>query len=505
MRPTALALVAVFIMVLPWLALLGFGAYGLWQAGWLYYGMAVLSGSSVLAYVLLHWRKRVPERGLVEPIDIAPNPNWTDQDQQAWQKLEVLTVRWQQQTGVLTDTTRMLAMSNEVISTVAASYHADSKYPLLEFPLPYLLKLVALVCEDLQHEVLDKIPGSHAIRLVDLLRARQAAATLGRVREYLSVGHWLFNWPGAALAQARRVLFEKGLATVNEEISQRLLRAYIQKLGYYAIQLYSGQILLDDWLPADRVTGYSGDAIKDDAAKEPQEPLRILVLGQVSSGKSSLLNAMFGDIKSAVGRLPTTASVTPYVLERDGMQHAIILDSAGYAGLDQSAALAALKKEWARTDVVLMVCNATQAARATDTHQLDAMRTYFQTERRNQALPVIIAVVTHIDQLRPLQHWEPPYNIQQPDNPKATSIRLCCESIASELQLPLHMILPVCLAPDRPAYNIEDGLLPLINEQLGAAQRVRYLRCLRDQQAAGNWQQWRKQMQSLGKVILDRQ
>jgi uncharacterized protein len=71
--------------------------------------------------------------------------------------------------------------------------------------------------------------------------------------------------------------------------------------------------------------------------------------------------------------------------------------------------------------------------------------------------------------------------------------------------LPLHMIVPVCLAPDRPEYNIEDGLLPLINEQLDAAQRVRYLRCLRSQQAASSWRQWRKQMRNLGQVILDRE
>jgi uncharacterized protein len=505
MRFTLLAWIAALIFLLPWLVLLGLGVYGLWAAGWLYYGMAVLTGSSVLAYVLLHVGRRVPERGLVEAIDIAANPNWTEHDQQAWHSLEALTASWQQQPGVLTDPHQMLALSNEVITAVARHYHTASKYPILEFPLPYLLKLVTLVCEDLQIEVLDKIPGSHAIRLVDLVRAKQAAATMGRVRDYMTLGHWFFNWPGAALAKARGVLFDKGLGRVSDEISQRLLRAYIQKLGYYAIQLYSGQILLDDWLPTERVTGYSSSDIKDNAANQNLEPLRLLVLGQVSSGKSSLLNAMFGNIKSAVGSLPTTASITPYVLERDGLQQAIILDSAGYAGLAHPDALAALKLEWARTDVVLIVCKGTQAARAADAQQLDAIRAYFQTERRNQALPVIIAVVTHIDQLRPIQEWQPPYNIQQPDNAKAASIRLCCENIAVELELPLHMIVPVCLAPDRPEYNIEDGLLPLINEQLDAAQRVRYLRCLRSQQAASSWRQWRKQMRNLGQVILDRE
>jgi predicted GTPase len=504
MRLTPLALFAACVLLLPWLAFLLFGFYALWQAGWFYYGMALLSGSSLLAYSLLRWKKRKPQRRLVEVIDIAANPNWTAHDQQAWQSLDAVTAEWLQQPAVLTDLAKMLALSNEVIGTVARHYHADSKYPLLEFPLPYLLKLVTLVCEDLQRDVLDRIPGSHAIRLVDFLRARQTAVTLARLRDYLTVGHWLFNWPGAALAKARGVLFDKGVDTVTQEISQRLLRAYIQKLGYYAIQLYSGQILLDDWLPGERQVAYSKADIAKAAASVAPEPLRLLVLGQVSSGKSSLLNAMFGELKSAVGYLPTTASITPYLLERDGLQQAIILDSAGYGGLAHPGALAELEREWARTDVVLMVCKATQAARAADAEQLAAIRVYFQTERRDQALPVIIAVVTHIDQLRPLQQWQPPYNIQQPDSPKASNIRHSCERVADELQLPLHMTVPVCLAPGLPPYNIDDALLPLIHEQLDAAHRVRYLRCLRGQQAAENWQQWRSQMQKLGQVILAR-
>jgi predicted GTPase len=504
MRLAPRTLVAALVWLSPWLALLVVGLHTLWQQGWLYHGMALLCSASVLSYGVLHWGKRRTGRGLVEEIDIAANPNWSEHDQQAWQSLDAVTTRWQQESGVLTDLGKLQAMSNEVIAVVAQHYHADSKYPILEFPLPYLLKLITLVCEDLQRDVLDKIPGSHAIRLVDLLRVKQAAASLGTVREMLGLGHWLYNWPGAALAKARSMLLDKGLVTVSEEIRQRLLRAYIQKLGYYAIQLYSGQILLDDWLPTERMSTYAAADVKDSAERKAIEPLRFLVLGQVSSGKSSLLNAMFGELKSAVGLLPTTASLTPYVLERDAQQRAIILDSAGYGGLAHPDASAALQREWARVDVVLVVCKATQAARGSDVAQLDALHAYFQMERRNQALPVIIAVVTHIDQLRPLQEWQPPYNIQQPDTPKAANIRLCCESIAADLQLPLHMMVPVCLAPDRPVYNIDDALLPLINEHLDAAQRVRYLRCLRGQQSADSWRQWRKQMQNLGKVILDR-
>ncbi|WP_027148855.1 hypothetical protein [Methylobacter tundripaludum] len=118
-------------------------------------------------------------------------------------------------------------------------------------------------------------------------------------------------------------------------------------------------------------------------------------------------------------------------------------------------------------------------------------------------MPVIIAVATHCDRLRPVREWNPPYNIQQPDNAKAHSIRQACDAMAHDLSLPLNCIVPVCLAAEKPAYNIEDGLMPLIHEHLNAAQWVRFLRCLRQQQAESYWRQWRKQALQAGQLIFN--
>jgi hypothetical protein len=502
---TRFGIVLAVVFLIPWLALIGLGAYWLWQHGWIYQGMSILSANIALVYALLLWRRRSAKPLFVEPIEIQLNPNWPDKAQLAWQELKPLAERWQTESDVLTNSSKALKLTNEVLTLVARHFHADSRYPILEFPLPYLLKLIVLVCEDIQHDVLDKIPGSHAVRVGDLVRAKQAVDTLSKFKSAFNVGNWLFNWAGAALAKARSLLVGKGVNTVTDEISQRLISAYINKLGYYAIQLYSGQLTLDDIVPTEVLTAASKEDIaKSEAHNESIEPLRLLVLGQVSSGKSSLINALFGETKSAEGFLPTTAEITPYLLERDGLQQAIILDSAGYGGLMHEQAPAALKREWAKVDVILMVCNAAQAAREVDTQQLNAIRHYFQEQRPNQALPVIIGVATHCDRLRPVREWNPPYNIQQPDNAKAHSIRQACEAMAQDLNLPLDSIVPVCLAPEKPAYNIEDGLMPLIYEHLNAAQRVRYLRCLRQQQAENYWKQWRKQALQAGQLILNK-
>jgi len=75
--------------------------------------------------------------------------------------------------------------------------------------------------------------------------------------------------------------------------------------------------------------------------------------------------------------------------------------------------------------------------------------------------------------------------------------------MAHDLSLPLNCIVPVCLAAEKPAYNIEDGLMPLIHEHLNAAQWVRFLRCLRQQQAESYWRQWRKQALQAGQLIFN--
>ena len=68
-----------------------------------------------------------------------------------------------------------------------------------------------------------------------------------------------------------------------------------------------------------------------------KEPLRILVVGQKKSGKSSLVNALFGEYRAATDVVPRTDQVEPYVLEREGLQQAIVLDTAGYDIADPAA------------------------------------------------------------------------------------------------------------------------------------------------------------------------
>lgn len=500
---TRFIIILAIIFILPFLAFFALGGYWLWQQHYFYVAISILSANSLLIYLLIqrHYQKSKAETISFNPIQA--NQNWTDNGKQAFAALDELTKRWKNESDLLSNANKAMRLTNEVLTTVAQHFHANSNYPLLEFPLPYLLKLISLVCHDIQTEVLDKIPGSHAITISDCLQAKNTLNKLNDIKLLVDVSNALFNLPSFALSKARSILFKKGINYVSDEISQRLVSVYINKLGFYAIQLYSGQITLDDIEPTSLLTPDSKQDSKDYTEHQKTlEPLRVLVLGQVSSGKSSLINALFGEVKTATSILPTTSEITPYILERDAIPQAIILDSAGYGGLNNQLLAQIIEKQCLAIDIILMVCNASNAARHADVAQLDNIRHYFQSQP-NQALPVIIAVITHIDRLRPLQQWQPPYNIQNPDNTKAHNIRAVCEVIAKDLNLPLKNIVPVCLNPQMDNYNIEQGLIPMIDAHLNEAQRVRYLRCLRYSQQQSYWQQWYKQAVKMGRLFFD--
>jgi hypothetical protein len=295
------------------------------------------------------------------------------------------------------------------------------------------------------------------------------------------LGRVAINPVGAVLAEIRDFTAGKVLGSSTDEMKNWAIGFCVKKAGYYAIQLYSGYLVLDDMAFDDYTTEQSrGDAAKDERRTEllSSEPLRILVLGQVKAGKSSLINALFGETRAAVDVVPRTRYVEPYVLERDGLQQAIILDTAGYEDVARTDdPFAQLHKQILDCDLVLCVCSAASAARAADRVLLDAVRGFFDANP-DRVMPPVVVALTHVDTLRPFAEWNPPYNVQQPLGRKALQIVDAIQAVSSDLAVDPAVVIPVCLQPDR-IYNIEEGIAPAIMQVLSEANRVKYLRCVR--------------------------
>ncbi|MEM7017521.1 MAG: GTPase [Pseudomonadota bacterium] len=431
--------------------------------------------------------------------EVEPSPYWRADDNAAWEKVETLLETISLEQYPITDHHKLLDLGQLTLETVAIHYNPDSDKAILEQPLPHWLKVIELVSRDLR-ELLDNVPFSHMLTINDLRRSKNLAETLNRYYDLYRLGSFAVNPIGALIRELNSMARGKMVKYAGDELKLWLLHSYVKKVAYYAIQLYSGALTLD----SENVTAQLGHQSSQDLEHAEQtvdaEPLRMIVAGQVKAGKSSLINAIFGEMRAMTDVLPLTDSVTPYVLERDGLEQAIVLDTAGYADWHKKDADKKLHKALLESDVILLVCNAVNAARQADKDLLDAILEIFQAHPE-RVMPPVLIVLSHIDRLRPVKEWAPPYDINQVDVPKANMIRQAMESTADALAIDIADIIPVCLQ-DEAHYNIEDGVIPAVMEHLDEAQRARYLRCLREVKRAEYWGHLRMQALNAGKLAV---
>jgi len=116
-------------------------------------------------------------------------------------------------------------------------------------------------------------------------------------------------------------------------------------------------------------------------------------------------------------------------------------------------------------------------------------------------MPPLLVAVTHIDQLRPLSEWSPPYNLDHPATPKAQNILAAITAVSADLGVPLEQVIPVCLYPGR-IYNVEEALIPAILNSLPEALQAKCLRCLRDFHDSEYWSRLLQQSINAGRILV---
>ncbi|MBF0240476.1 MAG: 50S ribosome-binding GTPase [SAR324 cluster bacterium] len=434
----------------------------------------------------------------------SPEKRWNEQGQSAWKKVEAIALDIQNKDDYLDSWENLWDLLKLVMDTVAREFHPETDTPVMEVPVPYLLRVIELVSADLRQLVSNNIPGSHILTINDVVRG-QKLASLGKefynIYRIVSVGIAPYS---AFMREVRDFFTGKVMTSSTREFKVWLLRAYIEKIGYFSIELYSGYIVLDDRAFQQFTTEMSVRDMKSAHLRREklEEPLRILIMGQVNSGKSSLVNALLGEMEALVDVLPQSERMTPHVLERNGLQRAIIMDTAGYGRADDPFdPMIFVKEQIHHTDLILLVCAANQSARQRDSLLMQNLREYLNTSGHEIPPPVIV-VMTHVDLLRPFREWNPPYNVVSPVNQKETMIRSAMEHVAETLEIELNRVVPVCLKAER-LYNVEDGIIPAILNVLDESKRSRYLRLLREYQNARYWSHIVEQSQNAGKMVLE--
>lgn len=485
-------------LLLPVFSLVMLGSLWLYQNGLLIPWAAAGLVLTLLFYGLARWLlPDRPPRAAALPAEAGgSDPGWTPAETAAWGRVQAIVTQTRPET--LDSREAVLAVGLETIAAVAKSIHPGRDDPLWQFTAPEALALAERVSGRLRRTIGDNVPLGDRLTIAQLMQiyrwrgAIKAAETAWDVWRALRVIN-----PATALASEVRERLSKAMMQWGREhLARRITQIYIEEVGRAAIDLYAGRLLLGaDPLGA----GMTGASKTDTAAAGARngEPLRILVAGQTSAGKSSLVNALAAEVRAAADALPTTDQFTPYILERDGFPAAIVIDTPGLG--ESEAERDRLAEQSGVSDLVLWVVDGTRAAREADRAGLAALRAWYLA-RPDRRMPPMIVVLTHIDRLRPFQEWAPPYNLNAGGAGKPASIRAAVEAVAADLAVVTDTVVPVALGIPGNGYNV-DVLWMQIHAVLPEARSAQLVRTLRDARGRLDWQRMWSQAVSGGRVL----
>jgi uncharacterized protein len=490
-----LRVIAMGITVLPLVVLPIFATLWMWQSGLLLWWLLAAALASGVGFAISRIAVARDQRALPRSTTRA-GAHWTTEADDCWVKIEQLASDATVAEWPLSDGATLLRLARHVLITVAGHFHPHKSQPLLEMTLPHTLTIIERAARELRDEVVNNIPFSHRLTLGNVARAYTLRTLLKRHESWFRAARAIFAPQSAAVAELRRAVGSQLLDHGSERVQTWLLREYIRKLGYHAIDLYGGLARLEDETrldaPDTRLAAHG--AGQDDE----HEPLRILLLGRANAGKSSLINALFGELTAAVDLLPdTTTDIVGYRLERDDEIQGLIFDTPGFDGALFDSRV--LEKTAIDADLILWVTAAHRPDRNEERQRLDQLRAMLADPKRRS--PPLLVVMTHIDRLRPVREWNPPYVLDPPAGTKADQIVAALTAVTDDLDVEVSRVIPVCLAEGK-TYNVDDALNAAMLRQQDAANRVRLLRCLRARKREENWDLLWRQLGNAGRILL---
>ena len=349
--------------------------------------MLLLLLGAMVWYIRATRKPGAPVRELVDMVDA--DPAWGTLQQQVWKEacrhVEDLLAESDKPEA-------MLPHSISVLRQVAAAWNRSGKHLEYSVAVPEALLAAETLASRYRHVLLEHVPLANRIKLsqvlslLDLYEAHERTVNLS----YQSYRAFRIFSPSGLFAELSSLVLGGISENAKDTLLYNLKRAYLQEVANVAIDLYSGNFrrALDE-LPVQQ------DIQRDlDRLATKVGPVRVLVVGQVSSGKSALVNALLQEIKAESGLVPTTERESVYQFAiADGLDTHIIDTPGVESGKDSIQTTA---DSMMNADLVVWVMRANQPARSIDQ---ELYTTFNQALQKNSARqrPVVLVVATHID------------------------------------------------------------------------------------------------------------
>jgi len=433
---------------LPILVLAGVGLYFVFQQGYLLVFVAVLAVVTLLARLLLWWLNRnLPKTSLQAGESIVePSEDWSDSEQEIWVRINgEIDLRMHQND----DWNQLQTHAIEIVRLAADEYECTE----WDFSIPASLRMLEEVSRRYRKTLRTHVPFVEAVKVSHLRYAFQNQENLGRAHSFYRVSRnvWrgirLLNPVAAVVSEVRDYITGELFAKVNAETQWQLKKALLQEVLSVSIDLYSGRFNIDE-SDLDTATVTKADQSR---LAPPLDPVRIAVLGQQNSGKSSLINALRGEFNAEVDALPVDRGVRVYTYSIDDVEHLHLVELPGLNG--DAKAMRKLVSQLVESDIVLWVLKADQPARSLDTRLHEQFEAHFDGRANLQKKkPVLIGLLNHVDALSPRDQWIPPYDLADTGIAKVRTINEALQY--NQQQIPFQALVPLCLAPDKPHYNL---------------------------------------------------
>lgn len=374
-----LRLLALALTFLPLAAIPLAGVVWLWQTGNLFRWLLlfVICGGVAL---LLHWWLSLHDKRRMLEARTLPDSNWSSTAEGAWEKVETLAQSIDTADYSLSDGTPLWALGQNTLEQVAGHFYPEKEQPLLEMTLPHTLLIIERASRELRQEIIQTLPFSHRFSLGNLVQARRLQKTAMRYHNAYRLGRAVISPAGALYKEFSRAVGGHIMDYGSERLQRWLLQEYVRKVGFYAIELYSGNLLLSGELTSNR-----------------GHPLQVLVVGPAQTGKTSLIEALAGGESE-----PATDSSDKWI-----RAHRLTSADWGELELWDTPAWKDLPRRRARravadADIIIWVSHAVSKDADYDVEQIGRLKRWV-SRRAGQPEPPLLVALTHSEQVDAVQ------------------------------------------------------------------------------------------------------
>ena len=370
-----LRLLALILIFLPLVGMPLAGMVWLWQSGYMGHWLLLLLLCGSLAW-LLQWGLVYHDKRRTLEARTLPDGQWSSTAEGAWLQVEALAQSIDPADHSLSDGGGLWRLAQNTLEQVAGHFHPHKEQPLLELTLPHTLLIIERASRELRKEIVHTLPFSHRLSLGNLVQARRFQLTAARYHNAYRMGRALVSPASAIYKEFSRAVGSHILDYGSERLQRWLLQEYVRKVGFYAIELYSGNLLL------------SGDL-----TSAAGHPLQVLILGPARSGKSSLIETLAGGGAEAAPK-ESDKWIRAQRLSSSDWGELALWDTPAWKSLPRNRARRAV----ADADIIIWVSHALEMDADYEAGQLARLQRWLG-RRAGQPEPPLLVALTHCEQL----------------------------------------------------------------------------------------------------------